>query len=172
MRNIWILTMLALIAGLALANSLYTTVKYIVPQDLAFTISYPAGTTEMWFQPSLQTAEVNATNQTSGQPIILYTNTGNVVEYYDLAINETNPATITLKCGPANGAYQAACGCEGSTGSPMLATKCCNVTTATSRVNASSIAIGATQPLWCWAQFVSTPYGTYLRNMTSNSSAS
>jgi hypothetical protein len=151
---------------------LYTTIRYVVPADTSFTITYPAGTTEMWFEPSSQTDEVNATNQTDSQPIITFTNTGNVEEYFDIKINETNEASIVLKCGSLYGSWQDECDCEGTTNDPMTATKCCNITTTNSRVNASALAISDTQTLWCWGKFESTPYGTYVRNMTSTSATS
>jgi hypothetical protein len=168
----WALMLFALIvaSGLTYASTVTTTVKYIVPNDLSFTITYPTATTEMWFEPSSQTEEKNATNQTSTTPIIIYTNTGNIAEFYNININTNNPASIVLKCAPLNAGYQSSCGCEGA--GTMSASQCCNITTGSSRVNVSSTAISATQTMWCWAQFTSSPAGTTTKTMTSTSAAS
>ena len=167
----FVLFALVIASSLVLGATLTTTVKYVVPNDLSFTITYPASTTEMWFEPTTQTDEKNATNQTSTTPIIIYTNTGNVAEFFNINLDSNPPATIVHKCAPINAGWQATCDCEGATGSPMSATRCCNVTTGSSRVNASSLAIGGTQTMWCWAKFVSSPAGTTTRTLTSTSGA-
>ncbi|MEW6328599.1 MAG: hypothetical protein AB1468_00630 [Candidatus Micrarchaeota archaeon] len=167
------LTLAVLIAAAMLAyGDQDTLVRFYVPESLSFTITYPATTVFILFQSTGSNAVVNASNQTSAQPIITYTNTGNIAEYYYVKFNVSGPPSgINMSCGPVFASWQSSCWCQGSTNSPANATKCCNITTTFSKMNETATAISATQTMWCWANFTGASAGTVERNITSNASS-
>ncbi len=149
-----------------------TTVRFFIPGDLSFTISYPATTVFILFSATGPTCEVNASNQTDTMPIMNFTNTGNTAEYYNMKLDATVTGA-TMKCGPLYSSWQSVCDCQAGTSTTSgTAAICCNITTTNVRINATGTTVGLNQTAWCWAQFVSASAGTTDRTLTVNASSS
>lgn len=167
---------LAVLVGVAMLayGDTNTIVRFVVPSDLSFTVTVTAGTYIILFNSSGPTIpDINASNQTSTNPVLNFTNTGNTNEYFNIKLDYAAPTGVVMKCGPAFGSWQASCECQaGGAQAYANSTACCNITTTNVKVNNSATAVGGSQPLWCWANFSSVTAGTYDRNLTSNASTS
>ncbi len=172
-KKLWVISLVLGVCAMMVyaTNPQTATVLYVVATSVDFSITYPATTTTITFDITTPTMSgLNASNQTNTQPILLFQNTGNVDTYYDLNLTATNPTWATLQCGPAFGSWQTQCGCAGATGSPATDAKCCNLTTAYSRINATITAINGYQRVWCWTNTSSAVAGSTSRTMSINGS--
>ncbi len=171
------LLLILIAAGVALADTITTPVRFVIPTALTFTISIPAGngtifnasqtTTTIIFNTTATTAvKLNATNspggaavQTATAGIFNYTNTGNVLVNITVNFSLALPTGVTVKAGWADGGYESAC-----TGNNLSSTTTCtlvNANTNQTRIaNLSTSGAGSWRSVWLWADYSSVAIGT------------
>ena len=183
---------LLLLAGFVLADTITTSVRFVIPSNVAFAIAIPANsstfvasgsTDQIVFNTSLQSSNgVNASVIQSGLThfqnanvaIFLYRNDGN----QDINITQTLSATPTctggsleLKAANSSTGYENSC----SSNTTLNTTNCINITIG----NQAKVVIGLpdTAPdnisIWMWADFNTCDVGLDTSvTLTHNSTAS
>jgi hypothetical protein len=181
---------LAMLAGIAAADTVTTTVWFNVPSDVSFSVTLPGespvssgATTDIEYNSTVPTlAKINCTvreagpqgAQTAAIPCFNYSNTGNRAINVTLAFGSNLPTGVTVKAGQNNSAWIASCTCADLiTGCPGL-NDCVVVATSSSTptVKVANIAYAGYKEVWMWADYSGYTGGaTNQRALTHTSQA-
>jgi len=160
-----VLTALPLLTPLiAHADTANVTVKWTIPQDISFSVSYPTGLTAIEFEPSSASfTNEPAKNQDDTTPAMRVTNTGNVNIDISAVFTSDFPTNVTeFRLNTAND----------YTGGWYWTDA--NETT-NSQTIVSSLAPGSSEDFWAWSSSTGkVPYSAtpYERTLQLTSSAS
>jgi hypothetical protein len=165
MRTGVLLACLAVLASVAVADTVTTTVWFNVPSDVTFTVTLPGkggvasgATADIEYNSTTPTlnkinctvAESAGASQTDEIPCFNYSNTGNREINITLQFGTELPSGVTVKAGWNNTAWIATCTC---TDLPGCGDDDCVEVDDSAAVTVATIAYAGYREVWMWADY-------------------